>query len=66
MILKQTPHVGDIYTFDHMDIFVATGGVDNKVVIWNAISGTFRKTFNMPRRDNRPNIFVSQLKFIKT
>lgn len=59
MQLKQTPHTGDIYTLDHFDIFVATGGVDNKVCLWNSISGTVRSIIDMPKRENRPNIFVN-------
>ena len=66
LVLKQTPHSGDIYTFDFMEIFAATAGLDNKVCIWNSISGTVRSIITMPRRDGRPNIFVSMLKFIQT
>jgi WD40 repeat protein len=66
MVLKKTPHNGDIYTMDHLDALSATGGVDNKVCIWNSISGTVRSIMSMPRRDNRPNIFVSQVKFMKS
>jgi hypothetical protein len=51
---------------DHLDIFAATGGVDNKVCIWNSVSGTVRSIITMPRRENRPNIFISQVKFLKT
>jgi hypothetical protein len=66
MVLKKTPHNGDIFTMDHMDALSATGGVDNKVCIWNSISGTVRSIMSMPRRDNRPNIFISQIKFMKS
>jgi WD40 repeat protein len=65
LVVKRTPHSGDIYALHHIDTLIATGGVDNKICIWNAISGTVRSILNMPRRDNRPNIFVSQVKFIK-
>ncbi len=66
MILKKTPHNGDIYTMHHMEALIATGGVDNKVCIWNSISGTVRSILSMPRRDNRPNIYVTQVKFMKS
>ena len=66
LILKQTPHQGDIYALDHIEVLAATGGVDNKVCIWNSISGTVRSIIAMPRRDNRPNIYVTQVKFVKT
>jgi WD40 repeat protein len=59
LVLKQTPHQGDIFTMDHLEIFAATGGVDNRVCIWNAVSGTVRSIITMPRRENRPNIFIS-------
>ena len=65
LVVKRTPHSGDIYTVHHMDALIATGGVDNKVCIWNAVSGTVRSIITMPRRDHRPNIFVNQVKFIK-
>lgn len=66
LILKQSPHSGDIFTLDHQEAYAATGGVDNKVCLWNAIAGTVRSIITMPRRDGRPNIFVSQVKFIRT
>jgi hypothetical protein len=66
MIVKQTPHQGDIYTLDYMDQLSATGAVDNKVCIWNAVSGTIRSIITMPRREGRPNIFVSQVRFFRT
>ena len=65
LVIKRTPHSGDIYTVHHMDTLIATGGVDNKVCIWNAVSGTVRSIITMPRRDSRPNIFVNQVKFMK-
>jgi WD40 repeat protein len=42
MIVKKTPHKGDIYALDHSDGLLATGGVDNKICLWNSISGTVR------------------------
>jgi hypothetical protein len=66
MILKKTPHSGDIYTMDHIDALTATAGVDNKVCIWNSVSGTVRSILTMPRREGRPNIFVSVIKFMKS
>jgi hypothetical protein len=59
LVLKRTPHTGDIYALDHMDGLIATAGVDNRVCLWNAISGALRSVINMPRRDNRPNVFVT-------
>ncbi len=36
IILKKSVHVGDIYSIDHIDNYAATGGVDNKLCLWNA------------------------------
>ena len=66
LVLKRTPHTGDIYTLDSMDGLVASAGVDNRVCLWNAISGGVRSVIAMPRRDNKPNLFVSQVKFMKS
>ena len=66
LILKKTPHSGDIYTLDHVDAFLATGGVDNKVCIWNSVAGTVRSIIKMPKRDGRFNIFVNLVRFTKT
>ena len=49
IILKQQVHVGDIYTIDHMDNYAATGGLDNKVCIWNSLSGTVRSLIELPK-----------------
>ena len=66
LVLKKTPHSGDIYTLDHVDAFLATGGVDNKVCIWNSVAGTVRSIIKMPKRDGRFNIFVNLVRFTKT
>ena len=66
LILKKTAHSGDIYTLDHVDAFLATGGVDNKVCIWNSVAGTVRSIIKMPKRDGRFNIFVNLVRFTKT
>ena len=34
-MLKKSVHTGDIYTIDHTENYAATGGVDNKVCLWN-------------------------------
>ena len=66
LVLKKAPHSGDIYTLDHVDAFLATGGVDNKVCIWNSVAGTVRSIIKMPKRDGRFNIFVNLVRFTKT
>jgi len=43
---------------------MATGGVDNKVVVWNSLTGTVRQVHKMPRRDDNPNVYVTQVKFV--
>jgi hypothetical protein len=65
LVLKKTPHTGDIYTVDVLGAFLATGGVDNKVVVWNSVTGTVRQVHKMPRRDDNPNIYVTQVKFVQ-
>lgn len=64
IMLKKSVHTGDIYTIDHMDNYAATGGVDNKVCLWNAQSGSVRAMIELPKE--RPNTFISTVKFAKT
>ena len=56
IILKKSVHTGDIYSVDHVDNYAATGGVDNKLCLWNAQSGTVRAMIDLPKE--RPNTFV--------
>lgn len=64
IILKKSVHVGDIYSIDHMDNYAATGGVDNKLCLWNAQSGSVRAIIEMPK--DKPNTFISMVKFAKS
>jgi len=64
IILKKSVHVGDIYTIDHVDNYAATGGVDNKVCLWNSQSGTVRAIIDLPKE--KPNTFISTVRFVKT
>lgn len=64
IILKQSVHIGDIYALDHIDNYAATGGIDNKICIWNSLSGTVRTLIELPKE--KPNIFICQVKFVKT
>ena len=65
LILKTSVHVGDLYAIDYCDNYVATGGVDNKVCIWNSLTGNLRTKMDLPN-NNRPNTFVCSLIFVKT
>lgn len=40
-----------------------TGGVDNKVCLWNALTGTLRSRLTMPKP--KPNVFVMSVRFFK-
>jgi len=53
-----------VFVIDTCDPYIATGGVDNTVVIWNSQSGTIRTHFELPRP--RPNTYVCNLKFVKS
>lgn len=64
MIVKSSVHVGDLYAIDQIDNYVATGGVDNKVIIWNSLSGSVRTEITLPKA--RANTFINYLKFVKT
>lgn len=64
IMLKKSVHTGDVYTMDHTEIYAATGGVDNKVCLWNSQSGSVRSIIELPKE--RPNAFVSTVRFAKT
>jgi WD40 repeat protein len=64
IIIKKSVHTGDIFSIDYCDNCVATGGVDNRVCIWNSLSGTSRSIIEVPK--DRPNTFICAIKFIKT
>ena len=64
IILKQQVHKGDIYTIDIFENFAATGGVDNRVCVWNSLAGAVRSYIEMPRANS--NLFICQVKFVKT
>lgn len=64
IMLKKSVHTGDVYTMDHTEIYAATGGVDNKVCLWNSQSGSVRSIIELPKE--RPNTFVSTVRFAKT
>ena len=63
-MLKKSVHTGDIFSIDHTEQYAATGGVDNKVCLWNVQSGTVRSIVELPKE--RPNTFISSVKFAKT
>eukprot|EP00347_Sterkiella_histriomuscorum_P020047 403339298 len=64
IMLKKSVHTGDIFSIDHTEQYAATGGVDNKVCLWNVQSGTVRSMVELPKE--RPNTFISSVKFAKT
>ena len=64
MIIKSSIHSGDLFALDSMEGYVATGGMDNKVVIWNSLSATARTIIDMPKV--KANTFISFVKFVKT
>lgn len=64
IIMKQAVHAGDVYALDFNSQFIATGGVDNKVCIWNTLSATVRTKLDLPL--DQPNTFIFSLKFMKT
>lgn len=63
ILLKTSGHQGDIYTIDYSTHYVVTGGVDNKVCLWNALTGTLRCRLSLPKP--KPNVFVTCVRFFK-
>ena len=63
MLVKESAHSGDLFAIDHLDNFLATGGLDNNIVLWNFQTGNVRQKISVPK--SGANIFICSLKFIK-
>ena len=61
--VKISGHKGDVYAVAYCENLVATGGIDNRLILWNSQSSSIRTTFQLPKK--RPNTFITCIKFAK-
>lgn len=52
----------DSLALDICEVYMATAGVDNRVLIWNTFTASLKQKIQLPKRD--PGVYVTAIKFL--